>query len=184
MSILIAFALAASSPPMTAGEFLSRAEPLLKQSRMILLFSSDARFLMKVVGDAADHARARFEADRAAGRLVAACLPPKGKASVNSTELLAYIRSLPARRPGEKLRRRLRRLCRPQISLPALGRADCDRCGKKQGGGDEGEGQQRHRPHDRAEPPKLVTLLQVAVHVERRNEEQQARDARQTDRNE
>jgi len=95
MSILIASALAASSPPMTAGQFLSRAEPLLKQSRMILLFSSDARFLMKVVGDAADHARARFEADRAAGRLVAACLPPKGKASVNSTELLAYIRSLP-----------------------------------------------------------------------------------------
>ena len=95
MSILIAFALAASSRAMTAGEFLSRAEPLLKQSKMTLLFSSDARMLMGVFGDAADHARARFDADRAAGRPVAACLPPKGKASVNVNELLAYIRSLP-----------------------------------------------------------------------------------------
>jgi len=96
MSVLIAFVLAASGQSITAGEFLSRAEPLLKQSKMTLLFSSDARRLMGIVGEAADHTRARFEADRAAGRQPTACLPPKGKASINSTELLAYIRSLSA----------------------------------------------------------------------------------------
>ena len=96
MSFVVALALAVSANSITAGEFLARAEPLLKKSRMTLLFSSDARLLMGMVGEAAEHARARFDADRAAGRPVRTCLPPKGKASVNATELLAYIASLPA----------------------------------------------------------------------------------------
>ena len=97
--MLIAFALAASSQPMSAAEFLSRAEPLLKQSKMTLLFSSEARRMMGIVGEAAQHTRARFEADRAAGRPTVACLPPKGTAAIDSKELLAFLRSLsPAER--------------------------------------------------------------------------------------
>jgi hypothetical protein len=92
-------AIAAPGSAMTAGEFLSRAEPLLKKSKVSLVFSGEARALLRELGAAADRTRTRLDADRAAGRPVAACLPPKGQAKVDATELLAHIRALP---PAEK----------------------------------------------------------------------------------
>lgn len=102
ISVLFAAALVGAAAPalaassMSAGEFLSRAEPLMKKSKVALAFSGEARMLMRMVGEAAEKSRARLDADRAAGRKVAACLPPKGKAQMKSDELLAYLRALPA----------------------------------------------------------------------------------------
>jgi hypothetical protein len=59
------------------------------------MFSGEAKALMRTVGDAAQRNRARLDAARAAGKPVTTCLPPKGKASVSATELLAYLRGLP-----------------------------------------------------------------------------------------
>ena len=89
----------AAASQMTAGQFLAKAEPLLKKSKMSLVFSGDARKLMRTLGDSAQRHRARLDADIAAGRKVTTCLPPKGKASINATELLAHIRALP---PAQK----------------------------------------------------------------------------------
>ena len=84
---------------MTAGEFLSRAEPIMRESQITLMFSPGAHALMKTVGEAAQHLRAAAEADRASGKRVSTCLPPKGKARVDSKELVAYLRTLtPAQR--------------------------------------------------------------------------------------
>ena len=99
MAIWIALAFAASAPAMSAGEFLGRAEPLMKKSKATLIFSSEARQLARVLGETAQSTRARSEADRAAGRRAAMCLPAKGKANVNVPELLAHLRGLsPAQR--------------------------------------------------------------------------------------
>ena len=98
-SILLALAVTAASPSMTAGEFLARAEPLLSKSQFSLVFSSEARSLMRLVGDTAQQTRDRLDTDRAAGRHVTTCLPPKGQATIESRELLAYLHGLsPAER--------------------------------------------------------------------------------------
>ena len=93
---LAAGAPALSAPQMTAGEFLKRAEPLLKKSKMSLIFSGEARKLIGTLGQTAERNRMQMDADRAAGRKPTACLPPKGKAKVDATELLAHIRAMPA----------------------------------------------------------------------------------------
>lgn len=98
--IAIAAPAIAAPQQMTAGQFLAKAEPLLKKkSKMALIFSKDARTLMGTLTEAAQHNRARLDADRAAGRKVDTCLPEKGKAKVNATELLAHIRAMP---PAQK----------------------------------------------------------------------------------
>jgi hypothetical protein len=94
-------AAAHAAQAITAGEFLARAEPLLKKSKVALIASSDARELMRILGDTARKNRERLDADRAAGRAVAACLPPKGKASVDARELIAYLRAIPAGQRGQ-----------------------------------------------------------------------------------
>jgi hypothetical protein len=88
---------AADSPgrSITAGEFRSRAEPLLKKSMAALMFSGEARKLVRILGGTATAYRARLDAERAAGRPVTVCPPPKGKAVVDTGELMAYLRSLP-----------------------------------------------------------------------------------------
>ena len=87
---------AAAAQPMSAAEFLSRAEPLMKKNKMALVFSGEARKLLRMVGEAAQKNRDRLAAERAAGRKGGTCLPPKGKAEVKADELLAYLRGLPA----------------------------------------------------------------------------------------
>jgi hypothetical protein len=56
---------------------------------------------MGTFGQAAERNRARLDAERAAGRKSTTCLPPKGKAQVNATELLAHIRSMPPAQKGQ-----------------------------------------------------------------------------------
>jgi len=85
---------AAAEKAMSAGEFLGRAEPLMKKSKVSLIFSGEARKLLRMVGDAAEANRNRLDSDRAAGRKVGTCLPPKGKAEIKADELLAYLRAL------------------------------------------------------------------------------------------
>ena len=99
-AVLIGLAAPASAAPeMTAGEFLARAEPLFKKSKVALAFSGEARKLMGTLGQAAQRNRARLEADRVAGRPLTTCLPPKGKAKVEAGALLAHIRAMsPAER--------------------------------------------------------------------------------------
>ena len=97
--LAIATPVLAAPRPLSAGEFLTRAEPLLKKSKMSLVFSKEARRLMAALGEAAQHNRSRLDAEKAAGRKVDTCLPEKGKAKVNANDLLAHIRSLP---PAQK----------------------------------------------------------------------------------
>ena len=94
---LLAFAAPAfaAEKALTAGEFLSRAEPLMKKSRVSLVFSGEARKLLRMVGKTAEELRIRLETERAAGRKTTTCLPPKGKAELKSDELLAYLKGLP-----------------------------------------------------------------------------------------
>ena len=87
---------AAQAQPLTAGQFLARAEPLMHKSKVALLLSSEARELMRAIGDAGHALRLKLDADRAAGRKVTTCLPPGGKAKIDATELIAYLRALPA----------------------------------------------------------------------------------------
>ena len=87
----------------SAGEFLNRAEPLMEKSKASLIFSGEARYLMKELGASAQRTRARLEADRSAGRPTTACVPPKGKAKIEATQLLAYIRALPPAQKAQSL---------------------------------------------------------------------------------
>lgn len=96
---------ASASGSISAGEFLAQAEPLMKKSKASLLFSGDARRLMRLLGDTAQKNRAQLEADRAAGRPVTTCLPPKGKAQINAAELLAHLRALPAAQRAQSFER-------------------------------------------------------------------------------
>lgn len=98
-SLAIATPAPAAPKQMSASEFLARAEPLLKKSKMSLVFSKEARRLMVTLGEAAQHNRSRLDADKAAGRKVDTCLPEKGKAKVNANDLLAHIRAMP---PAQK----------------------------------------------------------------------------------
>ena len=91
----------------TAGEFLRRAEPLMKRNKATLVFSADARDLARSLGTAAQNTRTRLDADRAAGRKVATCLPPKGKASIQIDELLAHLRGLSPAQRGQSLEQAL-----------------------------------------------------------------------------
>ena len=97
-------AMVSASPadrPITAGEFLARAEPLLKKSNVTLVFSSEARKLLTILGETADRNRTRLDSQRAAGKPVATCLPPRRKASVDARELVAYLKAIPEAQRGQ-----------------------------------------------------------------------------------
>ena len=74
-ALFAAVLLAVASPvlaaaELTAGQFLARAEPLLKKNKMSLMFSGEARKLVGILGRAAQNNRTRLNADMAAGRKV------------------------------------------------------------------------------------------------------------------
>ena len=103
-TLLLAVAAAApahAQSQMSAGQFLAQAEPLLKKSKAALIFSSDARKLARMIGESAERNRAQHEAARKAGRKTTTCLPPKGTASVNSTELIQHLRDIPPAQRGQ-----------------------------------------------------------------------------------
>jgi hypothetical protein len=101
LAAVAAPALGQPARPITIGEFVAKAEPLMKKSMASLMFSSEAKGLMRELGAAAEATRAQQEADRTAGRKSATCLPPKGKAKVDARELIAHLKVLP---PADKAR--------------------------------------------------------------------------------
>jgi hypothetical protein len=100
-ALLAGPATAQPARPITSAEFVARAEPLMKKSMVSLMFSSEAKSLMRQLNAAAAATRAKQEADVAAGRKPAACLPPKGKAKIDARDLIAHLKSLP---PADKAR--------------------------------------------------------------------------------
>ena len=102
-ALLAAPALAQSPKPMTSGEFAAKAEPLMKKSMVSLMFSSEAKKLMGELNSAALATRAKQEADVAAGRKPATCLPAKGKAKVDARELIAHLKAMPPAQKNQPL---------------------------------------------------------------------------------
>ena len=109
--VLVAVALSAAAMPalaadraLTNAEFVRRATPLMKKSPASLVFSGEARRLMKEIGAAGDAVRARQESDLATGRKPATCLPAKGKARMDARELLQHLRELPADQQQQSFR--------------------------------------------------------------------------------
>lgn len=100
-AMLVFTGVARAAQPMTTADFVARAEPLMKKSMVSLMFSSEAKKLMTELDAAAKATRAKQDADVAAGRKPAACLPAKGKAKVDARELIAHLKALS---PTEKAR--------------------------------------------------------------------------------
>lgn len=96
LSVALASTAGAAAPVISNAEFVRRAEPLMKKSMATLVFSGEARKLMKEFESAAQAVRGQQEADLAAGRKPATCLPAKGKAKVDFRELMTHLRTLPA----------------------------------------------------------------------------------------
>jgi hypothetical protein len=83
----------ARAQSMPVSQFLADAEALQKKGAMAL-FSSDLRLLKQEIQNSGKQLRAEQKAARQAGRTPATCMP--AKASMNSNELLAHFRSIPA----------------------------------------------------------------------------------------
>ena len=105
MNVLALAAAALLAQQITADQFLSKAAALSGRNRLSLMLSSDARDLMRLVGEAAQHTRATLDNERAAGRPVGTCLPAPGKASVDAAELVVFLRSLPAQERAQSFER-------------------------------------------------------------------------------
>lgn len=95
MALAVTAPTAAMEAPITSGEFARRAEPMLRKNMASLMLSSEARALGRMLGETARSVRARQEADVAAGRKPATCVPPKGKAKIDARGLVQYLKSLP-----------------------------------------------------------------------------------------
>ena len=102
-TLVAAPAIAQPAPPITTAEFVAKAEPLMKKSMVSLMFSSETKRLMGQLDAAAKATRAKQEADVAAGRKPAACLPSKGKAKVDARELIAHLKALPSAEQARSL---------------------------------------------------------------------------------
>lgn len=89
--VLVSCCSAASA--MDVATFLAKADALRAKGAMAL-FSSDIGLLKREVQTAAGSLRAERLAEVKAGRKAAYCPPPKG--SMNSDELLAAMRAVPA----------------------------------------------------------------------------------------
>ena len=110
-----ATALQAQSMPVST--FLAKANALKAKGAMAL-FSSDIKLLKKEVTDAAAQLREERAAAVKAGRKPAYC-PPAAKTSLDSKELLAYLRSIPPARRGMQVRDGLRGLFARKYPCPA-----------------------------------------------------------------
>lgn len=81
---------------MSAASWLAKYEKVRAQG-MGALFSDDAKQLRAEAMAAGQAFRERIKADRAAGKTPPACPPPKS--AMNSTQLVAHLRSYP---PGRR----------------------------------------------------------------------------------
>jgi hypothetical protein len=95
-ALLVAvFAAAPASAEMSVGTFVSKGEAL-KAKGVTAMFSSDLKLLQAEMKKASTVYRARINNDKAAGRPAHSCPPAKGKASLNSDEVMSYFKTLPA----------------------------------------------------------------------------------------
>ncbi|MBV8686306.1 MAG: hypothetical protein JOZ90_09750 [Alphaproteobacteria bacterium] len=108
-ALLIAALAASGAEAMPVSVFLQKADALQAKG-MMALFSSDYKALKAEVQRATDALRKERIAAKAAGRPQAYC-PPAGKASLNSSELLASFRAIPpAQRERAQVKDALRAL--------------------------------------------------------------------------
>jgi hypothetical protein len=117
VALLLAAVPATALQAMPVSQFLTKADALEKKGAMAL-FSSDIKLLKKEVTDAAAQLREERATAQRAGRKPAYC-PPAGKGSLDSKELLAYLRSIPPARRGMQVRDGLRGLFARKYPCPA-----------------------------------------------------------------
>ena len=117
VALLIAAVPATALQAMPVSQFLTKADALEKKGAMAL-FSSDNTLLKMEVPDAAAQLREERAAAVKAGRKPAYC-PPAAKTSLDSKELLAYLRSIPPARRGMQVRDGLRGLFARKYPCPA-----------------------------------------------------------------
>ncbi len=94
----VAIALGLATPAaaeMSVGTFVGKADAL-KAKGILAMASSDIGLLKAEVQSAGTAYRARLAADQAAKRPVHSCPPPKGSVTMQSDELIAHFRTLPA----------------------------------------------------------------------------------------
>jgi hypothetical protein len=120
--ILLAAALAAlplaPAQAMDVAAFLHKADALEKKG-MMALFSSDYKLLKGEVEAASGQLRAERLAAEKAGRRPAYC-PGRAAGGLNSNELLAHLRTIPAaQRPGVAMKDALRDLYARKYPCPA-----------------------------------------------------------------
>lgn len=98
IAVLVALAIAsgAASPAsaMNVADFLAKARAL-KAKGMAAMFSSDAGLLKKEIGSAATAYRAGIESAKKTGQAPHSCPPPKGKAQLDTNELIADFSKIP-----------------------------------------------------------------------------------------
>ncbi len=107
-------ALQAQSMPV--AQFLAKAEALQKKGAMAL-FSGDISLLKREIQNSGKQLRAEQIAAQKAGRKPATCMP--AKASMNSNELLAHFRSIPAEQRNMPVKAGLAGLMRKKYPCPA-----------------------------------------------------------------
>jgi hypothetical protein len=93
-AVALLWASAAPAAGMSVADFLTKADAL-EQRGVTALFSSDYSLLKAEVKGAGEGLRRDQKAARAAGKRPATCLP-ENKVPLDSNELLAYFRSIPA----------------------------------------------------------------------------------------
>jgi hypothetical protein len=90
-SLAMLVMLPVSASAMSVGDFLGKADAL-KAKGIAAMFSSDIGLLKAEVTNAA----ASYRAEVAAGKPPRSCPPPKGTVKMDSDELIANFRTIPA----------------------------------------------------------------------------------------
>jgi hypothetical protein len=103
---------------MPVSEFLAKADALQKKGAMAL-FSGDIGKLKAEVVNSGKQLRAEQLAAQKAGRKPTTCMPTKGKASINSNELLAHFRSIPPAERSVPVKSAFAGLMRKKYPCPA-----------------------------------------------------------------
>jgi hypothetical protein len=107
-----------SAQSMPVSEFLAKADALQKKGAMAL-FSGDIGKLKAEVVNSGKQLRAEQMAAQKAGRKPVTCMPERGKASINSNELLAHFRSIPPAERSMSVKTAFAGLMRKKYPCPA-----------------------------------------------------------------
>jgi hypothetical protein len=122
-SLLVALVAAVPLTPLFAqsmpvSEFLAKADALQKKGAMAL-FSGEIGRLKAEIVNSGKQLRVERAAAEKAGRKPATCIPERGKASVDSNEVLAHFRSIPPGQRGMPVKAAFAGLMRKKYPCPA-----------------------------------------------------------------